>query len=209
MTRLESTQRSRIARGATRPGGFSLVELMVTITLFAIVTTMAMPTFISFIKNNRLSTSANDFLASLQTARSEAVKRGLPVTVCASSDPTDAVPQCTTASGATAWIVYWSTSVGVAQPASAANIIEVHPALPTKVKFQTGGNQQITFASTGFPAAGVANISQAVFCDTRALTTLTPTYGRAVLISVTGHGTVYQDYTNVNAALTAAGGTCP
>lgn len=56
--------------------GFSLVELMVTLAVAAILLTLATPNFVRMINNYQVTAQANDLLGSLATARSEAVKRG-------------------------------------------------------------------------------------------------------------------------------------
>lgn len=71
---------------ARRQGGFTFMELMITIVIAAILATVALPSFVATIQNNRLTGQANEIMASLQYARSEALKRGLPVEMCASSD---------------------------------------------------------------------------------------------------------------------------
>lgn len=66
--------------------GFTLTELIITILVLAVFTTLAVPSMRSFIQNNRASTQANELVTALQLARSEALKRGMPVSVCASTD---------------------------------------------------------------------------------------------------------------------------
>jgi type IV fimbrial biogenesis protein FimT len=61
--------------------GFTLIELMVTIGVAGVLAGIAIPSFKSTIQNNRLTTSANELVTALNLARSEAVKRGLSVTV--------------------------------------------------------------------------------------------------------------------------------
>lgn len=68
--------------------GFTLIELMVTLAVAAILLSIATPSFITLIENNRATSAANDVLASLQFARSEAVKRAASVSLCPSSDGT-------------------------------------------------------------------------------------------------------------------------
>jgi type IV fimbrial biogenesis protein FimT len=61
--------------------GFTLIELMVTIVIAAILFGVAIPSFSSTITYSRLTSSANDLVLALNFARSEAVKRGQQVVV--------------------------------------------------------------------------------------------------------------------------------
>lgn len=62
--------------------GFTLIELMVTLAVAAVVLTLGVPSFQQTIQNNRLVTQANNLIAALNMARSEAIKRGTNVTLC-------------------------------------------------------------------------------------------------------------------------------
>ncbi len=61
--------------------GFTLVETLVVISIAAILMALALPSFMSTIRSTRLTTNANNLLAALNLARSEAVKRGRDVVV--------------------------------------------------------------------------------------------------------------------------------
>lgn len=67
--------------------GFSLIELMVVVSIVAILTTLAAPSFVDMLRRNRLSAAASALQVSLSLARSEAVKRGADarVTVAANT----------------------------------------------------------------------------------------------------------------------------
>ncbi|WP_374340750.1 GspH/FimT family pseudopilin [Methyloversatilis sp.] len=62
--------------------GFSLIELMIVVLLLAIVSAFAMPAFQSFIASSRLTSEANEVLAALNLARSEAVRVQRRVVLC-------------------------------------------------------------------------------------------------------------------------------
>jgi len=83
--------------------GFSLIELMVVVALVGIVTAIAVPSFRSMIETNRVAAEVNSFTGDLQFARSEAIKRGLPVSICVSSNGTSCVNANTWQTG---WIVF-------------------------------------------------------------------------------------------------------
>ena len=61
--------------------GYTLIELMATVTIAGILLGVAIPSFTSIISSNRLTTYANELVTALNLARSEAIKRGGFVTV--------------------------------------------------------------------------------------------------------------------------------
>ena len=74
------TGRRRAARG------FTIIELLVAMVVAAILLGLAVPSFREAVLSSRLTGYANDLVASVQIARSEAIKRNAEVTLCASAD---------------------------------------------------------------------------------------------------------------------------
>ncbi|MEO8223282.1 MAG: GspH/FimT family pseudopilin [Gammaproteobacteria bacterium] len=68
--------------------GFSLIELFVVLGVAAIALGIAVPVFTTVAANQRMSAATNDLVGSLHAARSEALKRQLPVTLCATPNGT-------------------------------------------------------------------------------------------------------------------------
>ena len=61
--------------------GFTLIELVITVTVAGVLAAIAIPNFSAVIASSQLSTNANELITSLNLAKSEAVKRGQQVTM--------------------------------------------------------------------------------------------------------------------------------
>jgi len=166
--------------------GFTLIELIVTLSIAAIITTAAVPSLQSFIQNNRMSTTVHHFVTTLNLARSEAVKRGERVTVCKSAD----LINCVTTNGwEQGWIVFVDSNGNGTRQAPGEILLRVHNALPGNIIIsgQTDVESIISYAGTGFAqriggAAIDANQSTLILCDPRAY----GDFARAITISTTG-----------------------
>lgn len=83
-----------------------MVELMVTVGVAGVLAATAVPSMQSFVRVSQVRAAANELAMALATARSEAVKRGNPVTLCKSADVTLAQPLCAS-STAVPWRQGW------------------------------------------------------------------------------------------------------
>lgn len=113
-------------------GGFTLVELMVVIAVMAVLAVIAVPSFSNAALSSKLNAIANNFVASVQLARSEAIKRNMSVTLCASADGA--------ACGGTwtqGWIILAGDDVLHAQ-AAVSNGFQLSGAV-TSIQFQPSG----------------------------------------------------------------------
>ncbi|WP_148649667.1 GspH/FimT family pseudopilin [Lysobacter antibioticus] len=69
-----------------RSAGFTLIELMVTIGIAAILLALALPSFTESMRSNRVSTATNQVLATFNFARAEALRAKSQAWVCPSND---------------------------------------------------------------------------------------------------------------------------
>ncbi|PCI17536.1 MAG: hypothetical protein COB62_07500 [Piscirickettsiaceae bacterium] len=69
--------------------GFTLIELMITLVVLVITLSIAVPNFMTWIKNNRIDSNTRALVGALQVARSEAVSRQSVITIDSGGDWTD------------------------------------------------------------------------------------------------------------------------
>jgi type IV fimbrial biogenesis protein FimT len=108
--------------------GFTVTELVMVMTIIGILTAIGVPSFKYVTVSNRISSEINALLGDMQFARSQALKQGLSVTVCASTNTNTPNPTC---SGAdvwnTGWIVFLDSN-GSGQVDPGEQVIRVQPA---------------------------------------------------------------------------------
>lgn len=130
-----------------RHGGFTLIELMVGISVLALIMAIAIPSFSNIVNNNRVVSGANNLVAALNFARSEAIKRGDSVTVCSSANGTSCA-------ASTAWATGWIAFVDAAGTNGVVDagdtVIQVWPAVDSPLTF-TGTRNFIQYTSNGMP----------------------------------------------------------
>jgi type IV fimbrial biogenesis protein FimT len=85
--------------------GFTLIELLITLAVVAIAIAIGTSSLQRITESNRGAAQNNLIMGSLTTARSEAIKRGMNVALCVSTDSTSATPTCSPAS--TKWELGW------------------------------------------------------------------------------------------------------
>jgi len=131
-----------------RSQGFTLIELMVTLTVAVILIAIAIPSFNYLTVSSKLTTVSNGLVTALNTARLEAIKRNNLVTVC--SDTGNGADTLGTACGTQAGAVYATLPDGTATLVS-AGIVGITP--PVSIQNLT----RLNFSGLGLGEAVGAN----------------------------------------------------
>ena len=145
---------------STKQTGFTLIELMVTIAVLAILLSIAIPSYQDMVRSNRIVGQANHVITALNYARSEAVKRGIPATVCSSNGGTSCAGSKTWSTG---WLVFADANANGTVDTGEA-LLRVWPAISGGNTLNAGAKNFITFTATGY-ATGFADTFR--LCDTR------------------------------------------
>jgi type IV fimbrial biogenesis protein FimT len=81
--------------------GFTLIELIITTLILAIILAFAIPSFKETIDKNQVLVAANDLLSDIRLARNEAITQNTPMTLCSSTNGTS----CTATYFSKGWII--------------------------------------------------------------------------------------------------------
>lgn len=188
--------------------GFTLIELMLTLAILAILATMVIPALRGFAATNRMVSNTNELVTALTMARSEAVKRGAGVTVCKSANGT----ACSTTGGWTqGWIVFVDLDSDGAVDA-ADTVLQVWQAVTgdLTISADAAATNRVTFNNRGLVATllGTSNTNATyTFCDPRGVD-----FARAIILNVSGRVHLARDGADADKIVEDANGAnvaCP
>ncbi len=136
-----------------RAAGFTMMELLVTMTIAAILMAVGMPSYRYVTNSNRIAGEINGLLGDMQFARAEAIKEGRTVTVCVSQNGTS----CADAGWNSGWIVFSDpTNVGTVDAGELPVLRLQAPFTGTDTFTSSNGVNKVTFNREGY-AIGITN----------------------------------------------------
>ena len=169
-------------RGLVGCHGFTLIELMVTVSVIVLIAAVASPAMITLMNSNRLSSTAGELSSAAQLARAEAIRRSAPVVLCGSDDGV----ACTAGGEWRGWAIVGRNNRDAEEETIRGGLFPANMQL-------AGPAGGITFNSTGL----IATATTLTAC----IPTDKPADNQRVLtISVAGHVITARDN---------GGGTCP
>ena len=161
--------------------GFTLIELMITLAVFAALLTIVVPSYSDMTLGSKLRSQSNDLVAGALLARSEAIKRNAFVRMCVSADGAS----CIAGGWEQGWVVFHDVDDDGVLDAGETVLLR-HQAAPFGFKITgTSAVASVRFQPTGVgvtPAPAILTVCRA-----------TPSVGgqeREVTISLTGRASV-------------------
>ena len=210
--------------------GFTLYELLVTLVVGGILFGIGVPNFMAFQRNNAMVAATNTLVSGIYLARAEAVKRGVPVTLCGSNNPLAAAPACG-AGGNGGFIVFvdengnvdglnapilTDATDGNANRDANEPVLMQRDAPGGTINVLGDGGQYITYAPNGFPVAQAPGQAQprtnaVLYCDERGIVDVGSgrSAARAVTISPTGRAQTLVSVADVTNEAALRGLGCP
>lgn len=130
-----------------RPHGFTLVEMVVTVSVLTVLTLVAVPSMGRFLQRQQIDGLASEWMASLALARSEATRQGVPVLVRPVSEGEEGNPF------QTGWSLYADRNTSGTVD-SADVLIRTRAALPGRLRLD--GESGLTFSGQGYLSPATA-----------------------------------------------------
>ncbi|MEZ5572001.1 MAG: GspH/FimT family pseudopilin [Halioglobus sp.] len=110
--------------------GFTLIELMIVLVVLAIMISVSAPLMQDLVHSNQLRSEASRFLGAINLARSEAVMRNQPVSICPSAMAITGAPECS-GNYADGWIVFANADRDKVVDLATDQVLQVFEGIPS------------------------------------------------------------------------------
>ena len=174
-----------------KSAGFTLIELMITVTIFAILLGVALPSFTNMMDNRKMVSQLSKLTAVIAYGRSEAVTRSVSVIICSSSDGSSCAGNNNWEQG---WIMFADVDGDGAADANSADcaigqdcMLNVQDRLPDGVTLR-GSVANLVYTATGDPAAGGGTTFR--LCSANAESSGDTQHSRTITINAPGSASV-------------------
>lgn len=180
-------QQGTTIRSDVRNDGFTLIEMMVTVALLAILIAAVTPSFRGVLRDNHAATQANALVTSLMLARSEAIKRNAPVVMCRSNTGTS----CAGSDWADGWILWADMDRdGALDPDDGDGIPEAGEEMILQAQERLQGGFDLSATGSSFTYRPDGSVSGAADSFELLPPDGNADYGRCVAVDVTGRPSV-------------------
>ena len=145
-------------------GGFTLIEMLIVMVVLATIVSVGTPLMQRQVQSNRLHAETSRFLGAINLARSEAVMRNLPVSICPSSMATTGTPECS-GTYANGWIVFANADKDRVVDAGTDEVLQVFEGLPQGFQLTNRSGTREAFELINYLPDGTSHSTRTLmFC---------------------------------------------
>ena len=144
--------------------GLTLIELMIVLLVLAITLSVGTPLLQNLLHGNRLRAESSRFLGAINLARSEAVMRNQPVSICPSAMAVTGEATCTGVYGA-GWIVFTNADKDKVVDTGTDEVLQVFEGLPPEYRVTNRSGTRAAFKLINYLPDGVSHSNRTLlFC---------------------------------------------
>jgi type IV fimbrial biogenesis protein FimT len=175
-------------------GGFTLIELMMVLVVLAITLSVAIPMFVQLLHTNQLRQEAHRLLETINLARSEAVKRNVPVSICPSDMAVTGEAVCT-GTYAGGWIVFSNADKDKVVDAPADQVLQVFGGLPRGYQLTNRSGTRAAFELINYLPDGSSHSNRTLLvCPPPHATTNATTMSLSIVINIVGRARLAREW---------------
>lgn len=161
---------------------FTLIEMMIVLVVLAITVSLGAPMMQNLLHSNRLRVESSRLFGAINLARSEAVMRNVPVSLCPSVMATTGIPVCS-GTYAGGWIVFSNIDKDRVVDAGVDQVLHVFEALPPGYRLTNRSGSRESFELINYlPDGSSHNNRTLMFCPPRGV----PVGAMAIIINIVG-----------------------
>lgn len=193
--------------------GFTLYELLITVIIVGVVLSFGLANMSDFTRNSRMTATANDMHSTFHQARSESARTKTNTTICASSNPMAAAPQCGN-DWNDGYIMFTDINGDISVDPNEV-VIKRQGRVETGITLTAAnGATYFSFSGTGIGRGNVGGqpaVTQVLMCDERGNVPGGSGYSTARMFVVLplGRGHILREESQIQTAITTMGASCP
>jgi len=170
--------------------GVTLIELMIVLVVLATTLSVATPMLQKLLYGNRLRAESNRFLGAINMARSEAVMRNLPVSICPSAMAVTGKPVCT-GTYAQGWMVFSNADKDRVVDAGTDEVLKVFEGLPPGYRLTNRSGSRAAFELISYLPDGSSHSNRTLlFCPPQPASA----QSLSIVINIVGRARLARDW---------------
>ncbi len=140
--------------------GFTIIELMLAVTVMGILLAIGIPSFTEFVRNNQMVAQTNQFIGGLSYARSESIRSAAVVTLCPTTTPNVTGATCSnTPNWETGFIAFRDVNANNTREVATEEIVQAFGPAAEQITIRSTNRNYVRYLATGMNGSGLETFS--------------------------------------------------